>query len=81
MDNGIQFVEATAFEGDLGKPGAVEAAVGPNDIRTECADNLTEDILTGFHHLAAQGIGLKDVSAEFPQKSGDSAFATAEAAG
>jgi hypothetical protein len=37
--------------------------------------------MAGLHHLAAEGIGFDDVSAEFAEDGGDGALAAAEAAG
>ncbi len=61
--------------------GAVEAAIGVDDIWAEDADDFGVDGLAGFHHSAAEGVGFDDVSAEFAQSGGDGGFAAAEAAG
>jgi hypothetical protein len=81
MNNGVEFLEAAAGEGELGKAGAVEFAVGSHDLAAEDSDDFRKDGLTGLHELAAKSVGFDDVGAAFAKHGGDGALTTAEAAG
>jgi hypothetical protein len=81
MNDGVQVLQAAFFESDFGKSGAVEAAIGGEYLRAELRDDLIEDLVAGFHEVAAQRVGFDDYGAESAQHGGYGGFAAAETAG
>src|SRR6185437_5115191 len=81
MNDGVEFLEAPAGEGELGEAGTVELAAGSQYLTAEGSDYRCEDGLAGLHELAAKGIGLDDVRAALAEHGGGCGFAAAEAAG
>src|SRR5580698_7086489 len=81
MDDGVQVMQASAGEGELGEFAAIQTAVRADDFRPEDAGYLGVDGLSRLHERAAELVGFDDFGAEFAETRGYSAFAAAEAAG
>ena len=81
VNDGVEFLEASASECELGEAGAVELAIGSQDLAAEGSDDFCEDGLTGFHELATKGVGFDDVRAALTEHGSGCGFAAAEAAG
>ncbi len=81
MNDGVQVLQAVLFEGDFGESRAVQAAIGGEHLRAEVRDDLIEDVMSGFHEVAAKSVGLDNDGAEIAQHDSDGGFTAAETAG
>jgi len=81
VNDGVQFLQATAPEGQCGELAAIQLAEGRNYGWPESSHNLCINPLARLHQGAPQFIGFADLCAQFSQQASDSALAAAQAAG
>ena len=80
MNDGVQLLQTAVFEGQIGQPRALQAAIGAKNFRAKGAHNPRENRLPRLHQRASQFVGHNDLRAQRGQHGRDCAFAAAQTA-